>query len=271
MEKENKLFALIEEVVGGYPTRVIEITKGLEFNQYETLRTIAFYSNSKYLGGQKDELGRDKPFNNINTFRVNVAYRATDLDLKDIQITADDISDKENQIKAMILSKEAYKWGKNNNLSEFLNEFGYTRAKYGDVLVKKCLEKDEDGKDKLELEVKKCIEKDDETGKDELELEVCAWKNTITDPIDIDEGIIIEKHYFKAHELAEKSDVWEHTDEVLELAGKTKEDIEVYEVNGYFAEEVDPDASGSDKYTYNYKKLLLANVGNKKFLLMSED
>jgi hypothetical protein len=182
---------------------------------------------------------------------VNVAYRATDLDLKDIQITADDITDKENQIKAMILSKEAYKWGKNNGLSQFLNEFGYTRAKYGDVLVKKCIEKDEDGKD-------------------ELELEVCAWKNTITDPINIDEGIIIETHYKKAHEIAEMSDVWDNTDEILNLAKKTKEDIEVLEVHGYFADEVNPEASGDDM-NFTYMKFLIGKVGNVYRLFYSEE
>jgi hypothetical protein len=248
MDKNKKLFSEIQAIVGGYPTLEIEITKGLNFNMADTLRTITFYSNSKYTGGQKDELGRDKPFNNINTFRTNVAYRATDLDLKDIQIVADDITDKENMIKSMVLSKEAYKWGKNNGLSEFLNNFGYTRAKYGDVLVKKCT--DDDG---------------------EMKLEVCAWKNMVVDPTNIDDSIIIEKHFFKAHELAEKQDVWDNVVDVLKKAKKTKSDIEVLEVHGQFTEEVDPDAKGDDEYTYTQKKFLIAQVGNDMFLLHSED
>src|SRR3569833_353006 len=36
--------------------------------------------------GNKDSLGREKPFFNICKFRVNVATRATDLDTKDVQI-----------------------------------------------------------------------------------------------------------------------------------------------------------------------------------------
>jgi len=246
MENNKQLFQELMEIIGGYPTKEIELTKDLKFNQYQTLRTIAFYSNSKYLGGQKDELNRDKPFNNINTFRVNVAYRATDLDLKDIQITADDITDKENQIKAMILSKEAYKWGKNNGLSKFLNDFGYTRAKFGDVLVKKVIEQDEDGKD-------------------ELELEVCAWKNTITDPINIDEGIIIETHFLKPHEIDSKSDVWDNTDIILDLAKKTKEDIEVLEVHGYF----DGETTSNEGFTY--MKYIIGKVGNKMEVFYEEE
>lgn len=247
MDKEKKLFAEVQGIVGGYPNLEIEITKGLKFNLSETLRTITFYSNSKYLGGQKDELGRDKPFNNINIFRVNVAYRATDLDLKDIQIVADDITDTENQIKAMILSKEAYKLGKNNGLSEFLNDLGYTRAKYGDVLVKKSINDDKD-----------------------IELSVCAWKNMTVDPTNIDDSIIIEKHYFKAHELAEKQDVWDNVIDVLKLSKKTKEDIEVLEVHGKFPEAIDPESDSDDEYTYVGKKYLIAMVGNEMFLLYSE-
>jgi len=248
MDKEKKLLAEVQGIVGGYPSLEIEITKGLSFNLYETLRTITFYSNSKYLGGQKDELGRDKPFNNINTFRVNVAYRATDLDLKDINIVADDITDTENQTKSMILSKEAYKWGKENNLSNFLNEMGYTRAKYGDVLVKKFTNEEKD-----------------------LELQVCAWKNTTVDPVDILNGVIVETHYFKAHQLADKMDIWDNVEDVLEKSAKTKKDIEVLEIHGYFPESLDPDAKGNDKYTYNLKKFIVAMVGEDKFLLYSED
>lgn len=250
MDKSKKLFSEVQGIIGGYPNLEIEITKGLNFNLSETLRTITFYSNSKYLGGQKDELGRDKPFNNINTFRVNVAYRATDLDLKDIQIVADDITDTENQIKAMILGKEAYKWGKNNGLSEFLNNFGYTRAKYGDVLVKKCIEK--------------------EDGKEEFELEVCAWKNMIVDPVNIDDSVIIEKHYFKPYELAEKKDIWDNVIEVLELSKKSKADIEVLEIHGKFPEAIDPDSDSDDEYTYVGKKYLVGMVGAEMFLLYSE-
>lgn len=245
--KTKKLFTEVDNIIASYPTLEIEITKGLNFNLSDTIRTITFYSNSKYLGGQKDELGRDKPFNNINTFRVNVAYRATDLDLKDIAIVADDITDKENQIKAMILSKEAYLWGKNNGLSEVLNDFGYTRAKYGDVLVKKCI--DEDG---------------------EIELEICSWKNTIVDPVDMDDSIIIEQHYMKPWQLAEKEDVWDNVREVLKLASKTKNDIEIYEVHGKFSQAVDPESKENDEYTFIGKKFIIAHVGNTNFYLYGE-
>jgi len=253
MDKEKQLFSQIQEIVGGYNTKEVDLADGLKHNLYQTLRTIEFYSNSRYLNGQKDTLGREKPFNNINTFRVNVAYRATDLDLKDIQIVADDITDRGNLLKATILSKEAYKWGKENGLSEFLNDFAYTRPKYGSVIVKKVVEIEEDGSE-------------------ELELEVCAWQNMIIDPANFEDGIIIERHFLKRHELAEKKDVWDNVEELLNKTKKQKEDIEVLEVHGYFPESSDPDASGNDDTVFNRKMFMIGVVNGKPtFILHSED
>ena len=62
------------------------MAEGYDFSQYGTLRTIELYHNSRFLSGNKDSLGREKPFFNICKFRVNVATRATDLDTKDVQI-----------------------------------------------------------------------------------------------------------------------------------------------------------------------------------------
>ncbi len=253
MDKEKQLFSQIQEIVGGYNTKEVDLADGLKHNLYQTLRTIEFYSNSRYLNGQKDTLGREKPFNNINTFRVNVAYRATDLDLKDIQIVADDITDRGNLLKATILSKEAYKWGKENGLSEFLNDFAYTRPKYGSVIVKKVVEIEEDGSE-------------------ELELEVCAWQNMVIDPTNFEDGIIVERHFLKRHELAEKKDVWDNVEELLNKTKKQKEDIEVLEVHGYFPESSDPDASGNDDTVFNRKMFMIGVVNGKPaFILHSED
>ncbi len=253
MDKEKQLFSQIQELVGGYSTKEIDLADGLKHNLYQTLRTIEFYSNSRYLNGQKDTLGRDKPFNNINTFRANVAYRATDLDLKDIQIVADDITDRANLLKATILSKEAYKWGKENGLSEFLNDFAYIRPKYGSVVVKKVEEVNDDG------------------SKD-LKLQVCVWQNLIIDPSNFEDGIIVERHFLKRHELASKKDVWDNVPELLNKTKKQKEDIEVLEIHGYFPESCDPDASGNDESTFNLKMFIVGVVNGKPmFLLHSED
>jgi hypothetical protein len=67
-----------------YRSQSVTIAEGYDFSQYETLRTIELYHNSRFSTGNKDTLGREKPFYNISKFRVNVATRATDLDTRDV-------------------------------------------------------------------------------------------------------------------------------------------------------------------------------------------
>jgi hypothetical protein len=51
-----------------YRSDTIQITEGYDFSQYETLRTIELYHNSKFISGNKDALDREKPFFNICKF-----------------------------------------------------------------------------------------------------------------------------------------------------------------------------------------------------------
>ncbi len=41
-----------------------------DYNQYDILNTIELYYNSQFASGNLDSLGREKPFFNINKFRV---------------------------------------------------------------------------------------------------------------------------------------------------------------------------------------------------------
>src|SRR4051794_38819938 len=85
----SSIYDFVRKQRDEYRSNTVTITEGYEFSQYETLRTIELYHNSKFTSGPKDSLGREKPFYNITKFRVNVAVRATDLDTKDVQIQAD--------------------------------------------------------------------------------------------------------------------------------------------------------------------------------------
>jgi hypothetical protein len=75
----STIFDFVKEQRNNYRTHTIEIADGYEYSQYERLRTIELYHNSKFLTGNKDSLKREKPFYNITKFRVNVATRATDI------------------------------------------------------------------------------------------------------------------------------------------------------------------------------------------------
>jgi len=175
MDKTNKqLISDIKEYVENYKANTIEVVEGLLYSQYQTLRKIEFYYNSQYLNGNKDKVGRLKPFYNIVKAKHNVAVRATDFNTRDITITSDK---PHSAVKSMVFSHELYQWMKRTNYAKSLNRQGEVRAKYGGVLVKKCIEEGE------------------------LEVEVVEWANVINHPVSIDAAPIIEVHYKTAVEL----------------------------------------------------------------------
>lgn len=273
---DYKICSEIKQLESNYETGYINILEGLPFSQWKTIRMCEFYANSKYMGdfgvltqglyamnlvqGNKDELGRDAPFYNIVNFRVTIAKVATDLDVKDIDITSDD---PQHYVKAMLLRKEAYEWMKANNFALFLNRMGYTRAKYGGVLVKKYEEKGD------------------------LELQVLQWKNAITDQINIIDNPIVERQYMTYADLLKKKDVWENVEEVLKtnqnLAAAKKYGVKqvsnricVYEVKGEFPIEYlknakDEQTEESDKYDYSLQQYYIADVYGKSYILFASD
>lgn len=206
------IFSEVLEVKDNYERGTIERIEGLVFSQYYTIKMIEFYSNSRYLDGQKDELGREKPFFNIVNANVDVSIAATDVDLKDIILEA---ADSASQEKSFILNKLAQGWMRETNFSATLNDIGETLPRYGGVLVKKC---EYDG---------------------ELEVQVVPWKNIITDQVDIKNGIKIEKHWMSPVELSKKSKVWRNVDQAIALCEKGEQQdaprgtVLVYEVEGF--------------------------------------
>lgn len=249
----------INEIVSNYYKKEIQIIDGLYYNQYANIKKIEFYWNSKYLNGNTDTIGRIKPFYNISKFRVNVATRATDLDVKDVRITSDNTNDR---VRSMLLNHELKNWFKEADFSKLLNDWGKNRSKYGGVLIKKCIE--------------------DEDGKKELKIKLVEWKNVITDQVDIENGVIIEVHYMSPSELSKKIGVWENVEEAMKLATKSrgvkgnKEDasekkIPIYEVHGEFPANYNPETPEADPNKYEKMTFIIAgNEANKQVILWSE-
>jgi len=247
-----KILTLLDDLTDKY-AEPIQRVDGLIRNPKEIIRTVEFYTNSKFISGNKDELEREKPFYNICNFRVTTAKTATDLDLKDIRYEADSLK---YSVQAMIINHELYKFLKEINFSETLNEMGTVRPRYGGVLVKKY----DDG--------------------DGMEIEVVDWVNVDFDPNDIEDGTLIETHYMKPSELIKRSDVWngyDDIDEVIEHHAKVSknkpQDIEVKEITGEFPESFDPKLEDVDANSHKFKKMCfyVAVIGKKKYLLYKED
>lgn len=253
---EKQIFKEINEIIGSYQKKSIQIVDGLYYNQYQILKKIEYYWSSQYINGQLDELGRIKPFYNISKFRVNVATRATDLDVKDVRITSDN---KNDRVRSMLLNHELKNWFKEADFSKLLNDWGKTRAKYGGALIKKT--KDEDG---------------------ELKIDLVEWKNVITDQTDIQNGVIIEVHYMSPSELSKKIGVWDNVEEAMKLATKsrgfkgnkdqaTEKRVAVYEVHGEFPSNYNPETPDADPNTYERMMFIIAgNDTNKQVMLWHE-
>lgn len=236
-----KIIKELESLKTAYDTS-INLTDGLPFKQKDLIKQIEFYSNSKYLGGQKDELGRDKPFYNILNAMCDVENAAKDIDTKDITATSDDGN---HFTEAFIMSKDIYQWMKEADFAKTLNDIRDTHSRYGSVLVKKCMEEDEDGVKTLEIELP-------------------AWKNVITDQVEIENQPIVEVHYMTASELLSKTE-WKNVDEVAEKLmkeGSTKR-IPVFEVRGmfpvsYFKELEGKKPTKKDEKTFTYQLYYIA-------------
>ena len=250
---DYKIFSYLDNVVDAYKEPVSILT-GLTFDHKETLKTIEFYSNNQYLSGNKDALGREKPFYNVCNYRVTVAKTATDLDVKDIKYEPESLKD---SIPTMVINHELFKYLKEINFSQTLNDMGLTRPKYGGVLVK--------------------FHEDDE----DVDISVVDWKNVEVDPVDIPGGVIVETHYLQPSELAAKRDSWENVDEVLKEFAKMNKNkpgrIEIKEISGEmpvsFYKQCDEEnykETEADKGTYKRCCFYIACLKTKKFLMYHE-
>lgn len=195
-----------------------QISEYVTFNLKENIDKIDAYLNSKHVSGETDSQGREKPFFNIVTAAVNIWFRATDLDRKNIKIKATKSGDYTLALLATIHLQE---WMRRFTFGAFLNDWGRSLARYGSSVVK-------------------FIEQDGE-----LHCEVIPWNRLICDTIDFDNNVKIEKLYFTPAQLRKKKgynkDVVE---QLIEDATTTRkglnkinkdtksEFIEVYEVHG---------------------------------------
>lgn len=222
--KVSSIYDFVRKQRDDYRSKTITIAEGYDFSQYETLRTIELYDNSRFLSGNKDALDREKPFYNIGRFRRNVATRATDLDSRDTRVESDRATTK-GYVASFLLNLKNRNWMKETRFGVFLNRMTQTRCKYGGVIVKK-------------------IEHDGELG-----LHVMQWLNMITDQVDIRNGVKIERHYYTPSDLKTNAPKgWTNIKEAIEAAKKSREAhaankkadenetpgeyIEVYEVHG---------------------------------------
>lgn len=219
MDYTKKVGELVRKNETDYINGETQISKYVTFSQYENIERIDAYMNSKHISGDTDSLGREKPFFNIVVAAVNIWYRATDIDRKNIRIKSTKFS---NVLFAFIATLKLHEWMRKARFGVFLNEWGRALARYGSAVVK-------------------FIDKGDY-----LSAEVVPWNRLISDTVNFRANPKIEKFYFTEGELRQ-NEMYDKTQVENLIANKTsrkntdgntkdtKADYyEVYEVNGYF-------------------------------------
>lgn len=113
--------------------RLSKVNNSFLYSQRETIELIDLYYNSKFQTGEIDSEGQRKVFLNICQFKVDVAQKMIDLDVKDIIFIPENSS---SRWQSWFLAKEFMVWTQDNNFSEFLNDISVDMPKYGSVVVK---------------------------------------------------------------------------------------------------------------------------------------
>ena len=159
---------IVREAESNYTQNTTQLSDFVNWSMNDTINKIDAYLNSKHTSGDTDSLGREKPFFNIVSAAVNIWYRATDIDRKNIKFVPTTIS---SRILALIANVILQNWMDENRFGQFLNSWGRSLSRYGSS-VPKFIEKGET-----------------------LTCSVIPWNRVICDPVDFDALPRIEKFY----------------------------------------------------------------------------
>lgn len=214
---ENNTQSLVRTLQDNFINGTTVLGKYVNWSLHENIEKIDAYANSKHISGETDSLGREKPFFNITTAAVNIWYKATDIDRKDIKLKAEKASD---TLSTFLLNVHLQEYMKKENVGTYLNNWGRTLCKYGSA-VTKFVQKDGD-----------------------LHINVVPWNRLIVDAVDFYNNPVIEKLYFTPGQLRNNSSYDQEAVNGLMTAiatrktqdGQNKDNlsdyIEVYEVHG---------------------------------------
>ena len=124
---------LIRVAENNYVNGDTTLGKYVNWSMHDTIERIDAYLNSKHTSGETDSLGREKPFFNITTAAVNVWYRATDIDRKDIKFVPQTPS---SNILAFVANVVLQNWMDKERFGVFLNQWGRGLSRYGSSITK---------------------------------------------------------------------------------------------------------------------------------------
>ncbi len=188
MSQNPNIFSQIRQEQQDFMFNYISVVQGYPFNQYQTIKRIALYLNSKYEDGSL-YLGREKIFYNVVIPPCEVAMRMLNLDSKQIKLWP---MNPKSQFSTYLLEKELKLWLKTSKMGQILNKIAEEAPRYGTVV----LEKTKDGAEVVDLR----------------RLIVDPTVETITDS-----RFVTTIHYMTSSEL--QATGWENVDEAIHRFG----------------------------------------------------
>lgn len=174
LNMQDNIQSLVRKLQNNFINGKTTLGKYVNWSLHENIEKIDAYSNSKHISGDTDSLGRDKPFFNITTAAVNIWYKATDIDRKDIKLKPEKAGD---TLAVFLLNVHLQEYMKRENVGMFLNQWGRALAKYGSAVVK-------------------FVEKGGR-----LHMNVVPFNRLIIDSVDFYSNPVIEKLYYTPAQL----------------------------------------------------------------------
>lgn len=129
MESQD-VFAYITTEKNNYRTARVPLTNSKDWNMYEHIQRCTNVANAWYHQGKNDGM---RPYNDIVTPILNVAFRSEGFDVKDI---VPFVNNAENYYKSFLVKKFHPQWARKNQLDTFIDEVVETSIIYDLVLVK---------------------------------------------------------------------------------------------------------------------------------------
>lgn len=223
----------------------IEPIEGWKWGFKDHLRKAALYKNSQF---DEDNTNRKfRPYRNIILPLLNIQYRLTGFDVKDIDIY---VTNPDSYHKSFILKKYHEKWARENEIDTLIDKLVESYVDYGGALVK-------NGK-KLEV----------------VDLQTIAFCNQS----DLLQGAFAIKHFYTPDELR-KEKAWDQAaiqkaiiesdnsrqqDKERQETKTTSKTIEIYEVHGIFPDSyLSGDYVEKDDETYSNQIHILSFYEDK--------
>lgn len=130
---EQTILREVNKETQDFKTKPITVVPGLTFNQYDTIRQIFFYYNSKFTTGDIDDEGDRKYFLNIVKNPCKVFSKAIDFDTKNIRLLTAGGGD---PTKTWFMERDLKYWMRDKQFGRTLNRIFRELPIFGSVVLK---------------------------------------------------------------------------------------------------------------------------------------